>query len=214
MTQRRREKGRKPVTANHLHLQPCTYSSGSEANIGRDLQLSPNLCVLPPQLQTILPHLHLNSQFSSCYCFYFCPSPETLFSHHTHLPLHPQHVTPQSSTSQVPHVSSPSLNCLQQTLRHSLKTAHLKRRTHQRSLPPSHLNHSLCCFWSHNFISFFFLICFNNIICSFVILLCFFAFMHSRLILGAMHCQFVMLFICVFLEKPFSEAKINMLYFL
>jgi len=41
--------GWKPVTANHHHhhhhhLRPCTSSSGSKANIGRDLQLSPNLC--------------------------------------------------------------------------------------------------------------------------------------------------------------------------
>lgn len=61
MTQRRREKGRKPVTANHLHPRPRTDSSGIKANIGRELQLSPNLCVL----------------------FFLCSSPVALLSHHT-----------------------------------------------------------------------------------------------------------------------------------
>lgn len=43
--------------------------------------------------------------------------------------------------------------------------------------------------------------------------------MKFRLKIGAMHCQFVMLFICVFLEKGkkknFSEAKVkNILFFI
>lgn len=42
--------GRKPATANHLHLRPRTDSSGIKANIGRELQLSPNLCPSPSPL--------------------------------------------------------------------------------------------------------------------------------------------------------------------
>lgn len=42
--------------------------------------------------------------------------------------------------------------------------------------------------------------------------------MKFRLKIGAMHCQFVMLFMCVFLEKGkklFSEAKVkNVLFFI
>lgn len=93
--------GRKPVTANHLHLRPRTDSSGVKAHIGRELQPSPNLCVLLPRLQTTLPHLCLNSQLSWLLhftlffvCFFGC-SPEALFSHlcfpltsHSHICLH------------------------------------------------------------------------------------------------------------------------------
>lgn len=113
---------------------------------------------------------------------------------------------PQTSTSQLSRVSS-SLNCLQQTLWHSLKTAHLQRQPHQRFIPRSHLSHSLCCFWSQR-------ISFSALIILFAALLCFFASMKSRLIIESMHCQFVMLFICLFLENIFSEGKIKMFYFL
>lgn len=137
MTQRRREKGRKPVTANHLHLQPCTHSSGSKS---QHRQGSPALSQPPcpssstPDLSSSPPPLQPALLFFVA--FIFVPA----LKHHsaaTHLPLHPP-VSNTSLLSPPPHSSpmSPhSLNCLQQTLRHSLKTAHLKRRTHQRFLP-------------------------------------------------------------------------------
>lgn len=40
------------------------------------------------------------------------------------------------------------------------------------------------------------------------------AYMNLRLIKGAMHCQFIKLFICVFLDYLFPKAKIKMFYFL
>lgn len=122
------------MTANHLHPRPHDYSSGSKANIGRELQLSPlkELCPPPPplpQLQTTLPHFEPNSWLSSffhvlfCVCVCSCPGPTALFIHRTppcccfffqacsqsvfRLPC------PLSPTSQLFHISSSSLNCLQ-----------------------------------------------------------------------------------------------------
>lgn len=190
--------GRKPATANQLHPRPRTNGSGSKANIGRELQLSPNLCVLRLQLQTARPHL--NRQLSSL----FCPSPVALFN--------PPPLLPPFSSTSVLHPLHRVILILSVYSRHFdiLWREHIWKDKHTSALSPGHTSTTACAASGVSTFSF----CFN-IICSFIILLCFLTFMKLRLIIWAMHCQFLMLFICVFLENLFFKGEDkNVLFFI
>lgn len=153
--------GRKPVTANHLHLRPRTDSSGVKAHIGRELQPSPNLCVLLPRLQTTLPHLCLNSQlswllhFTLFFCVFFWLQPRGIIQPPL-LPINKSlpHMPPSNSFPVSPH---PRQTVYSRHSDFSLKRAHFKRETHQRFIHRSHLNHGLRCSWSQRirFVLFF-----------------------------------------------------------
>lgn len=89
----------------------------------------------------------------------------------------------------------------------TVDTFDIRLKTSTPALYPSGHTSTLncqCCFRSQKICFFFLSLSFLALIilfCSFLILLRSFTFMKFRLKIGAMHCQFVMLFICVFLEK-------------
>lgn len=166
--------GQKPATVNHLVLAAThTHTDSSGVHIGRELQP-----FMPPalNLRVLLPHLCPDNQLSRLLHGILL----ALFSHLGH------------STSQ----PSPSLliplpfTANAQTF--SDRKAFRKRATHQRFFGRVLLGP--CCSSSHTTVALF---------CSSVGVSRFFTSMTSRLIKGAMHCQFLKLFMCIFRISSF-----------
>lgn len=189
MTLRGREKGRKPATTNHLHLQPQLWQQSQHRQGTPALSQSSS----PP-----CPQLALLFLFIACVSFFFLAYRPIIISQSQHFCFfyHQEHIT---STSGSPFRSLIVI----------VYSGHfdIRLKTSTPALYPSGHTSTLncqCCFRSQKICFFFLSLSFLALIilfCSFLILLRSFTFMKFRLKIGAMHCQFVMLFICVFLEK-------------